>query len=134
MDACHYERLLDQGMRVPEDISRAIPDWVFPYGIGSLPSTKSRPDAILVRSNPGRQAHLDPSKIPRQGRDIHHVELKLCSDTNPSVTLETAATQHAHTITRLKTRSSRNPNRSSKVALHIILIGVPCTIYNEYTI
>jgi len=33
-----------------------------------------------------------------------------------------------------KTRSSRNPNRNNKVTLHIILIGVGGTIYNEYTI
>eukprot|EP00983_Pelagomonas_calceolata_P015482 490832-Pelagomonas_calceolata.AAC.1 len=30
MDACRNERLLDQGIQVPENISRAIPDWVFP--------------------------------------------------------------------------------------------------------
>eukprot|EP00983_Pelagomonas_calceolata_P118273 1160491-Pelagomonas_calceolata.AAC.4 len=85
-------------------------------------------------SIPGRQAHLDPSKIPPQDRDIHLVELKLCPGTNPSITLETAATQHAHTITRLKTRSSRKPKRNNKVTLHIILIGVAGTIYNEYMI
>eukprot|EP00983_Pelagomonas_calceolata_P028524 893554-Pelagomonas_calceolata.AAC.1 len=27
MDACRNERLLDQGIQVPEIISRAIPDW-----------------------------------------------------------------------------------------------------------
>eukprot|EP00983_Pelagomonas_calceolata_P037538 1136379-Pelagomonas_calceolata.AAC.1 len=37
-------------------------------------------------------------------------------------------------VTRLKTRSSRNPNRNNKVTLHIILIDVAGTIYNEYTI
>eukprot|EP00983_Pelagomonas_calceolata_P021270 666519-Pelagomonas_calceolata.AAC.1 len=30
MDGCSDERLLDQGIHVPENISRAIPDWVFP--------------------------------------------------------------------------------------------------------
>eukprot|EP00983_Pelagomonas_calceolata_P016146 511004-Pelagomonas_calceolata.AAC.1 len=29
MDACRNERLLDQGVQVPENISRAIPDWAF---------------------------------------------------------------------------------------------------------
>eukprot|EP00983_Pelagomonas_calceolata_P029196 915183-Pelagomonas_calceolata.AAC.1 len=32
MDGCSNERLLDQGIQVPENISRAIPDCVFPYG------------------------------------------------------------------------------------------------------
>eukprot|EP00983_Pelagomonas_calceolata_P077444 1153861-Pelagomonas_calceolata.AAC.7 len=32
---------------------------------------QSRPDAIFVCSIPGRQAHLDPSKIPPHDRDIH---------------------------------------------------------------
>eukprot|EP00983_Pelagomonas_calceolata_P132166 1161841-Pelagomonas_calceolata.AAC.2 len=30
------------------------------------------PDALFVRPIPGRQAHLDPSEIPPQDRDIHH--------------------------------------------------------------
>eukprot|EP00983_Pelagomonas_calceolata_P005888 194296-Pelagomonas_calceolata.AAC.1 len=64
MDGCSNERLLDQGIQVPGDISRAIPDWVFPYGTGSPARHQSRPDALFVRPIPGRQAHLDPSKIP----------------------------------------------------------------------
>eukprot|EP00983_Pelagomonas_calceolata_P021719 680625-Pelagomonas_calceolata.AAC.1 len=69
---------------------------------------------VFVRPITGRQAHLDPSEILPQDRDIHLVELKFCPDTNPSITLERAVTQHAHTIVRLKTRSSRNPNRNNK--------------------
>jgi len=106
----------------------------FPNGTGSSARHQSRPDVIFVRSIPGRQAHLDPCKIPPQDRGIQLVELKFCPDTNPYITSETAATQHAHTLTRLKTRSSRNRNRNNKVTQHIILIGVAGTIYNEYTI
>eukprot|EP00983_Pelagomonas_calceolata_P037420 1136319-Pelagomonas_calceolata.AAC.6 len=118
----------------PENISRAIPDWVFPDGTGSPARHQSRPDALFVRSIPGRQANLDPSKIPPRDRDIHLVELKFCPDTKPSVTLETATAQHAHALTRLQPCSSRNPNRNNKVTLHIILIGVAGNNYNEYTI
>ncbi|KAF5834951.1 WD40-repeat-containing domain protein [Dunaliella salina] len=35
MDGRSNERLLDQGVQVPANISRAIPDWVFPNGTGS---------------------------------------------------------------------------------------------------
>eukprot|EP00983_Pelagomonas_calceolata_P057501 1145094-Pelagomonas_calceolata.AAC.2 len=56
-------------------------DRFFPYGTGSPAWHRSRPDAIFVRSIPGRRAHLDPSKIPLQDRDIYLVGLKLCSDT-----------------------------------------------------
>eukprot|EP00983_Pelagomonas_calceolata_P031245 980828-Pelagomonas_calceolata.AAC.3 len=104
--------------------------WVFPDGTGSPARHQSRPDALFVRPTPGRQAHLDPVKIPPQDRDIHHVELKFCPDTDPYITFERAATQHSHTITRLKTHSSRNPNRNNKMTLHIILIGVAGTIHN----
>eukprot|EP00983_Pelagomonas_calceolata_P048378 1141026-Pelagomonas_calceolata.AAC.1 len=52
MDACRNERLLDQGIQVPENISRAIPDWVFPNGTGSSAWHQSRPDDIFVRSIP----------------------------------------------------------------------------------
>jgi len=125
---------MDQGIQVPENTSRAIPDWVFPNGAASPARNTSRPDALFVRHIPGRQAHLDPTKIPPQDRDIHLVELKFCSDTNPVNTLERAQTQHSHIINRLKTRSLRNSNRNNRVNLHIILIGVGGTIYNKYTI
>eukprot|EP00983_Pelagomonas_calceolata_P000176 5650-Pelagomonas_calceolata.AAC.1 len=74
MDACRNERLLEQGIEVPENFSRTIPDWVFPNGTGSSARHQSRPDAVLVRSIPGRSYHLDPTKIPPQDRDIHLVE------------------------------------------------------------
>eukprot|EP00983_Pelagomonas_calceolata_P000158 5060-Pelagomonas_calceolata.AAC.1 len=65
MDACRNERLLDQGIQVPGNISRAIPDWFFPNGTDSSAWHQSRPDVIFVRSIPGMQARLDPSNIPR---------------------------------------------------------------------
>eukprot|EP00983_Pelagomonas_calceolata_P016964 533582-Pelagomonas_calceolata.AAC.1 len=86
MDACRNERLLDQGIHVPENFSQAIPDWVFPNDTGSSARHQSRPDGIFVRSIPGRQAHLYPSKIPPQDRDIHLVELKFCPNTYPFIT------------------------------------------------
>eukprot|EP00983_Pelagomonas_calceolata_P120363 1160699-Pelagomonas_calceolata.AAC.8 len=87
MDGCSNQRLLDQGIQVPENISRAISDWVFPNGTGSPARHQSLPDVIFVRPIPGRQAHLDPSKIPPQDRDTHLAELKFCPDTNPFITL-----------------------------------------------
>eukprot|EP00983_Pelagomonas_calceolata_P033193 1039474-Pelagomonas_calceolata.AAC.1 len=36
--------------------------------------------------------------------------------------MEAASAQHADTITRLKNRSSRNPNRNNKVTLHFISV------------
>eukprot|EP00983_Pelagomonas_calceolata_P001266 43409-Pelagomonas_calceolata.AAC.1 len=71
MDGCSNERFLDQGIQVPGNISRALPDWVFPYGTCSSARHQGRPDALFVRPIPGTQAHLDPSKIPPQDRDIH---------------------------------------------------------------
>eukprot|EP00983_Pelagomonas_calceolata_P018718 587152-Pelagomonas_calceolata.AAC.1 len=62
--------------------------------------------------------------IPANDRDIHLVELKFCPNTNPLPSLRTAADQHAGTISRLRTRSLRNPNRDNKVTLHTILLGV----------
>eukprot|EP00983_Pelagomonas_calceolata_P037876 1136559-Pelagomonas_calceolata.AAC.3 len=82
----------------------------------------------------GRPSHIDPTRIVPHDRDIHLVEFKFCPVANPFPTLEAAAAQHTNTITRLKTRSLRNPNRNNKVTLHIILVGVAGTIYNDYTI
>eukprot|EP00983_Pelagomonas_calceolata_P032126 1008558-Pelagomonas_calceolata.AAC.1 len=52
MDACRNERLLEQGIEVPEIISRTIPDWFFPNGTRSSARHQSRPDAVFVRSIP----------------------------------------------------------------------------------
>eukprot|EP00983_Pelagomonas_calceolata_P059004 1145735-Pelagomonas_calceolata.AAC.4 len=82
-DACRKERLLEQDIEVPENVSRTIPDWVFPNGTGSSAQHQSRPDAVYVRSIPGRLAHLDPTKILPQDRKIHPVGSKFCPDTTP---------------------------------------------------
>eukprot|EP00983_Pelagomonas_calceolata_P024744 779055-Pelagomonas_calceolata.AAC.1 len=83
MDACQNEKLLEQGIEVPENIFRTIPDWFFPAGTGSSARHQSRPDAVFVCSIPGRPSHIDPTKILPQDRDIHLVEFKFCPDTNP---------------------------------------------------
>eukprot|EP00983_Pelagomonas_calceolata_P006118 203493-Pelagomonas_calceolata.AAC.1 len=113
LDACQNGRLLKQGMKVPENISRAIPDWFFPIGTGFSARHQSRLDAVVVRSIPDRPSHIDPIKILPQDRDIHLAEFELCPDTNPFPTLEAATAKHTNTITRLKTRSFRNPNRNN---------------------
>ncbi|KAF5838499.1 hypothetical protein DUNSADRAFT_2770 [Dunaliella salina] len=124
MDGCSNERLWVQGLKVPENITRSIIDWVFPNGNGSSARHQSRPDAIFVRSIPGRPVHLDPSKTSDRNRGIHLVESKFCSNTNPFITSERAAAQHAHTVTRLKFRNTRNLNRNNKVTLHITFIAL----------
>eukprot|EP00983_Pelagomonas_calceolata_P058090 1145354-Pelagomonas_calceolata.AAC.1 len=45
MDVCRDDRLLQQGTQVPENMSRTIPDWVFPNGAKSSARHQSRPDA-----------------------------------------------------------------------------------------
>eukprot|EP00983_Pelagomonas_calceolata_P077501 1153890-Pelagomonas_calceolata.AAC.2 len=95
---------------------------------GSSARHQSRPDAVFVRSIPGRHSHIDPTKILPQDRGIHLVEFKLCPDTNPFPTLEAATAQHTNATTRLKTRSLKNPNRNNKVTLHISSVGVAGTI------
>eukprot|EP00983_Pelagomonas_calceolata_P124453 1161108-Pelagomonas_calceolata.AAC.1 len=127
IDACRNDRLLQQGIQVPENISQTIPDWVFPTGTGSSTWHQSRPDAVFVRSISGRPSHIGLTKILPQDRDIHLVEFKFCPDTNPFPTLEAATAQHTNTKTRLKTRSLRNPNRNNIVTLYIILVGVAGT-------
>eukprot|EP00983_Pelagomonas_calceolata_P036606 1134219-Pelagomonas_calceolata.AAC.1 len=71
MDACCREKLQEQGIEVPENVSRKIPDWAFSNGAGPSARHQSRPDAVYVSSIPGRATHLDPKRIPAQDRDIH---------------------------------------------------------------
>eukprot|EP00983_Pelagomonas_calceolata_P104355 1159014-Pelagomonas_calceolata.AAC.18 len=75
MDAVGIERLLDQGISVPESLSQAVPIWVFPYGTNSSAHHQSHPDAASVRSFLRQPGRLDPSKIPPQHKDIHLVNL-----------------------------------------------------------
>eukprot|EP00983_Pelagomonas_calceolata_P086413 1156752-Pelagomonas_calceolata.AAC.1 len=49
MDACRNQRLFQQCIQVPENISQTIPDWVFPTGTGSSARHHSHPDAVFVR-------------------------------------------------------------------------------------
>eukprot|EP00983_Pelagomonas_calceolata_P076359 1153391-Pelagomonas_calceolata.AAC.1 len=110
-----YQLLSGQG--VPVRISRAFPDWLFPYGTVFSARHQSCPDAIFVRSIPGRSAHLDPTKIPPQDRDIHLAALQLYPDTNHFLILGAATAQQASTITRLLTRSRSDPYRDNKGSL-----------------
>eukprot|EP00983_Pelagomonas_calceolata_P121658 1160821-Pelagomonas_calceolata.AAC.1 len=59
MDACCREKLQEQGIEVPENISRDIPEWAFPNGSGPSAQHQSRPDAVFVRPIPGRATHLN---------------------------------------------------------------------------
>jgi len=95
---------------------------------------QSRPDGVLVMPIEKRGRHLDPKQIPPKDRDIHLVEYKSCSDINPQQTLEKAHNQHSTSYQRLRTRSLRGISRNNQVTLHVILLGVGGTIYNQYTI
>eukprot|EP00983_Pelagomonas_calceolata_P129523 1161613-Pelagomonas_calceolata.AAC.7 len=85
--------------------SLLLPAHTMRYAAGTAPHTDKRPGqqvggrlgAVFVRSIPGRYAHLDPTKIPPLGRDIHLVGFKSCPDTKPYATLEAAAAQHTST-------------------------------------
>ena len=82
----------------------------------------------------GRGRHLDPKQIPTRDKDVHLVEFKFCSDINPQQTLEKAHKQHQPLIQHIRTRGLRGISRNNKVTLHVILLGVGGTIYNQYII
>eukprot|EP00967_Tisochrysis_lutea_P069268 scaffold91000_cov17-Tisochrysis_lutea.AAC.1 len=71
MDACCSEKLQEQGIEIPENIIRYIPDWDFPNGTGHFAWHLSRPDAVFVRLIQRRSTHLGPKIIPAHKRDIH---------------------------------------------------------------
>jgi len=83
----------------------------------------------------GRGRHLDPKQIPpKDRRDIHLVEVNICSDINTQQTLEKAHNQHQPLVQRIRTRSLWGISQNNQVTLHVILLGVGDTIYNQYTI
>jgi len=134
VDACNSEKLSDLNIEPPDDIERNIPDWVFPTQQNLPTRHQSRPDGLLVMPIEGWGRHLDPKQIPPKERGIHLVEFKFCSDIRPQQTLEKAHNQHQPLIQRLQTRSLRGTSRNNQVTLHVILLGVGGTIYNQYTI
>eukprot|EP00983_Pelagomonas_calceolata_P021263 666158-Pelagomonas_calceolata.AAC.1 len=127
MGVCRQGKLVKRNEQIPEQVLkfgtqvtklpttatvRTSPDLslaFFSNGTGSSARHQNCPDAVFVRSIPGRSAYLDPSKIPPHYRNIHLVEFS--PDTHPFPPLEAATAQHPSTfLTRLKTRSSINPN------------------------
>jgi len=89
---------------------------------------------VLVMPIEEKGRHLDPKQIPPKDRVIQLVKFKFCSDINPQQTLEKAHNQHQPLIQRPRTRSLRGISRNNQVTLHVILLGVGGTIYNQYTI
>eukprot|EP00983_Pelagomonas_calceolata_P008965 291504-Pelagomonas_calceolata.AAC.1 len=77
MDACCREKLEEQGIEVPENVSRDIPDWAFPNGSGPSARRQSRPDAVFVRPFPGRATHLNPRMIPTRGTRGQYRDIRL---------------------------------------------------------
>jgi len=69
MDACNSEKLSEQNIEVPPDITRAIPGWLFP-NCENTARHQSRPDAVLVQPILGRPTHPDPKQISAHDRDI----------------------------------------------------------------
>ena len=128
MDACDSEKLSDL------NIERNIPDWVFPTQQNLPTRHQSRPYGVLVMPIEGRGRHLDPKQIPTRDRNIHLAEFKFCSDINPQQTLEKAHNRHQPLIQRLQTRSLLGISRNNQVTLHVIILWVGGTIYNQYTI
>ena len=95
---------------------------------------QSRSDSMLIMPIEGRCRYLDPKQIFWRYSDIHLVEFKFCSDIKPRQILDKAHSQNIPLIQRLRTRSLRGIFRNNKVTLHVILLGVGGTIYNQYTI
>jgi len=81
----------------------------------------------------GRGRHLDPKQIPTRDRDIHLVELKFCWDINPQQTLE-KRTININLLSSVYEQGASKASLETTVTLHVILLGVGGTIYNQYTI
>jgi len=80
-----------------------------------------------------RQAFGPQTDSPK-GQDIHVVE-NTCSDINQQQTEYKAHNQRLPLIQRLRTRSLQViSSGNNKVTLHVILLGVGGTIYNQNTI
>eukprot|EP00967_Tisochrysis_lutea_P131795 scaffold229402_cov18-Tisochrysis_lutea.AAC.1 len=78
-------------------------------------TTAVKPSAKAEMAQPlGRPTHFNPAKIPALERAVCLVSLHLYPDTNPYLALEVAVAKHAGTISRLRTRNLRNPDRNNK--------------------
>ena len=89
MDVCNSEKLSYLNTEPPDEIERNIPDWVFPTQQNIPTRHQSCPDGMLVMPIEGRGRHLlDPKQIPTRDRNIHRIEIELCSDINPQQTFE----------------------------------------------
>ena len=133
MDACNCEKLSDLNNEPPDDIKRNIPDWVFPTQQNLPPRHQSRPGGVLVMPIEGRGRHLDPKQIPPKDRDIHLVEFKFCPNISPQQTLVKAHNQH-QPLSSVYEQGASEASLETTKSLHVTLLGVGGTIYNQYTI
>ena len=81
MDGCNHDRLLDQGIQVPENTSRAISHWVFPNGTASPVGHQA---ALVLYLRATSQADKPTSILPRFPHKI---------GTSTSLNLKSALTQ-----------------------------------------
>ena len=87
----------------------------------------SRPDAIMVVPlTPQRHWPRTPQDLPESERRIILIEIKYCSDTDPSAQQSKALGQHE---ALMKTLASKGAN----VQLVPILLGIGGTVYEEHT-
>jgi hypothetical protein len=97
--------------------------WVLRSGrLRETGSTLAAPPATSRATNPRQYRPKDLSKTRR---DIHLVEIKYCEDTRPQNQLNAAKEQH---------KDLCNILHGASVTLHIILLGVGGTIYNNHTL
>jgi len=81
----------------------------------------------------GRGRHLDPKQIPPKDRDIHLVEFKFCPNISPQQTLVKAHNQH-QPLSSVYEQGASEASLETTKSLHVTLLGVGGTIYNQYTI
>jgi len=85
-------------------------------------STSAAPPATSTATNPRQHR---PKDLIKTRRDIHLVKIKYCEDIRPQNQLNAAKEQH---------KGLCNILQGASVTLHIILLGMGCTIYNTHTL
>jgi len=115
------ERLLADGISTAFLKIRTMPNWL----TQNIPT--SRPDAIMVVPlTPQHHWPRTPRDLPESERRIILIEIKYCSDTDPSEQKEKALRQHAALVQTLA-------GTGANVQVVPFLLGVGGTVYDELT-
>eukprot|EP00983_Pelagomonas_calceolata_P118399 1160501-Pelagomonas_calceolata.AAC.14 len=131
MDACCKERLLEQGIEVPKNVFRTVPDWVFPMVLAPLTDTIA---ALMLSLCALSQDDLPTLILLGSFLKTGTFTLLYLNSALVSTSLEAATAQHANiSKKRLKTAARETLTRTTRHKAKSLASKLSCRAFQRLT-